>query len=75
MPARSGWDASTPESYIKVRGKDYFRRIVRNVQAFRALQEREGYATPRVSAWLTGLKETIAELPAFVRLAAEIGIK
>ena len=22
---------------------------------------------PRVSAWLTGLKETIAELPAFVR--------
>jgi MoaA/NifB/PqqE/SkfB family radical SAM enzyme len=72
---RVSLDASTPESYIKVRGKDYFRRIVRNVQAFRALQEREGHATPRVSAWLTGLKETIAELPAFVRVAAEIGVK
>jgi MoaA/NifB/PqqE/SkfB family radical SAM enzyme len=72
---RVSLDASTPESYIKVRGKDYFRRIVRNVQAFRALQEREGHATPRVSAWLTGLKETIAELPAFVRVAAEIRVK
>jgi MoaA/NifB/PqqE/SkfB family radical SAM enzyme len=31
-------------------------------------------ATPRVSLWLTGLKETIAELPAFVRLAHDIGV-
>jgi MoaA/NifB/PqqE/SkfB family radical SAM enzyme len=72
---RVSLDASTPESYIKVRGKDYFRRIVRNVQAFRTLQEREGHSRPRVSAWLTGLRETIAELPAFVRLAADIGVK
>jgi MoaA/NifB/PqqE/SkfB family radical SAM enzyme len=72
---RVSLDASTPESYIKVRGKDYFRRILRNVKAFRALQEREGHTKPRVSAWLTGLKETIEELPAFVRLAAEIGVK
>ena len=72
---RVSLDASTPESYIKVRGKDYFRRILRNVKVFRAMQEREGHASPRVSAWLTGLKETIEELPAFVRLAAEIGVK
>lgn len=72
---RVSLDASTPESYIKVRGKDYFRRILRNVKAFRALQEREGHATPRVSAWLTGLKETIDELPGFVRVAAEIGVR
>jgi MoaA/NifB/PqqE/SkfB family radical SAM enzyme len=72
---RVSLDASTPESYIKVRGKDYFRRILRNVKAFRAVQEREGHAKPRVSAWLTGLKETIDELPAFVRVAAEIGVK
>jgi len=72
---RVSLDASTPESYIKVRGKDYFRRILKNVKAFRALQEREGHATPRVSAWLTGLKETIEELPGFVRLVAEIGVK
>ncbi len=28
-----------------------------------------------MSAWLTGLKETIAELPAFVQVAAEIGVR
>jgi MoaA/NifB/PqqE/SkfB family radical SAM enzyme len=72
---RVSLDASTPESYRVVRGKDYFKRILKNVRAFRELQEREGHALPRVSAWLTGLKETIAELPAFVKVAAEIGVK
>ena len=33
------------------------------MRSFRDLQEREGRDRPRVSAWLTGLKETIAELP------------
>jgi MoaA/NifB/PqqE/SkfB family radical SAM enzyme len=72
---RVSLDAANAESYIKVRGKDYFHRILKNVKAFRAMQEREGHAMPRVSAWLTGLKETVAELPAFVRIAAEIGVK
>ncbi|MCJ2063719.1 SPASM domain-containing protein [Methylobacterium sp. J-088] len=72
---RVSLDASTRASYIAVRGKDYFERILKNVRAFRALQEREGYAKPRVSAWLTGLKETLPELPAFVRVAAEAGVK
>jgi radical SAM protein with 4Fe4S-binding SPASM domain len=58
-----------------VRGADFFDRILRNVRAFREMQEREGHAKPRVSAWLTGLKETLPELPAFVRVAAEIGVK
>jgi MoaA/NifB/PqqE/SkfB family radical SAM enzyme len=45
------------------------------VRAFRDLQEREGHDKPRVSAWLTGLRETIVELPDFVRVAAETGVK
>jgi MoaA/NifB/PqqE/SkfB family radical SAM enzyme len=72
---RVSLDASTRESFKAVRGKDYFTRIVRNVRAFRELQEREGHTKPQVSAWLTGLKETVKELPAFVKLAAEIGVK
>src|SRR5689334_24613145 len=72
---RVSLDASNAESFLKVRGKDYFNRILRNVKAFRALQEREGHTRPRVSAWLTGLKETVCELPAFVRIAAEIGVR
>src|SRR5436305_1992256 len=61
--------------YLAVRGVDFFNRILKNVRAFRELQEREGHQNPRVSTWLTGLKETIVELPAFVKLAAEIGVK
>jgi len=72
---RVSLDAATRESYRAIRGKDFFGRILKNVRAFRALQEREGAARPRVSAWLTGLKETLPELPGFVRVAAEIGVR
>ena len=47
---RVSLDASTAKSYRAIRGKDYFGRILRNVRAFRALQEREGHGRPRVSA-------------------------
>src|SRR5438552_13527374 len=72
---RVSLDAANAKSFLAVRGKDYFGRILRNVRAFRNLQEREGADRPRVSLWLTGLKETIAELPAFVTVAAEIGVR
>ncbi len=72
---RVSFDAATAESYLAVRGKNYFNRILKNVRAFRELQEREGHTKPRVSAWLTGLRETIEELPDFVRVAAETGVK
>jgi MoaA/NifB/PqqE/SkfB family radical SAM enzyme len=72
---RVSLDASTRESFKAIRGRDYFGRILRNVRAFRELQEREGNATPRVSVWLTGLRETVEQLPAFVQVAAEIGVK
>ena len=72
---RVSLDASNAKSFLAIRGKDYFGRILKNVRAFRNMQEREGKERPRVSAWLTGLKETIAELPAFVKVAAEIGVK
>ena len=72
---RVSLDASNAKSFREIRGKNYFNRILKNVRAFRDLQEREGHAKPRVSAWLTGLKETVRELPAFVQVAAEIGVK
>ena len=72
---RVSLDASNRESFRAIRGRDYFNRIVRNVRAFRNLQEREGHTRPQVSAWLTGLKETVEELSAFVKLAAEIGVQ
>jgi MoaA/NifB/PqqE/SkfB family radical SAM enzyme len=72
---RVSLDASNRASFKAIRGRDYFNRIIRNVRAFRELQEREGHAKPQVSVWLTGLKETVEELPAFVQVAAEAGVK
>jgi MoaA/NifB/PqqE/SkfB family radical SAM enzyme len=57
-----------------VRGRDMFDRIVRNLRGFVALQRETGATRPRVSLWLTGLKETLGQLPDFVRLAHDIGI-
>jgi MoaA/NifB/PqqE/SkfB family radical SAM enzyme len=72
---RVSLDAAEAETFLKVRGKNMFDRIVRNVSEFTALQREIGAATPRVSLWLTGLKETVDQLPDFVRLAARIGVK
>jgi MoaA/NifB/PqqE/SkfB family radical SAM enzyme len=71
---RVSLDAAEAESFLQVRGKDMFDRIVRNVSEFTALQKQIGATTPRVSLWLTGLKETVDQLPEFVRLAARIGV-
>ena len=72
---RVSLDAADAKTFILVRGKDYFNRILRNVRAFTEMQAREGLEKPRVSLWLTGMKETIEQLPDFVRVAANIGVK
>ena len=71
---RVSLDAAEPVAFKAVRGKDAFDRIVKNVREFRALQKSLDAEKPRVSLWLTGLKETIGQLPAFVDLAAAIDV-
>jgi radical SAM protein with 4Fe4S-binding SPASM domain len=71
---RVSLDAANARTFLLVRGKDYFSRIVRNVRTFTEMQRREGFTRPRVSLWLTGLKETIAQLPDFVGIAHSIGV-
>jgi MoaA/NifB/PqqE/SkfB family radical SAM enzyme len=72
---RVSLDAAEADTFLKVRGKNLFGRIVHNVSEFTALQKEIGATTPRVSLWLTGLKETVDQLPNFVRLAARIGVR
>jgi MoaA/NifB/PqqE/SkfB family radical SAM enzyme len=72
---RVSLDAADAKSFLAVRGKDFFNRIVRNVRSFTDLQRGIGAQKPLVSLWLTGLKETIEQLPAFVKLAASMGVK
>jgi MoaA/NifB/PqqE/SkfB family radical SAM enzyme len=67
-------DAAEPQAFKQVRGRDMFTRIVRNVRAFRAIQRQLNAERPRVSLWLTGLKETVAQLGDFVRLAHQIDV-
>ncbi|MFL5286651.1 MAG: radical SAM/SPASM domain-containing protein [Rhodopila sp.] len=72
---RVSLDAADRKSYLAIRGKDFFNRIVRDVGKFTTYQQQVGASNPRVSLWLTGLKETVEQLPAFVRLSAEMGVK
>src|SRR5712691_5118027 len=62
---RVSLDAAEPGAFKLVRGRDMFARIVRNIAAFRVLQRELAAATPRVSLWLTGLKETVDQLSDF----------
>ena len=72
---RVSLDAAERDAFRIVRGRDYFDRIVRHVGAFTRMQAESGAALPRVSLWLTGLKETIEQLEAFVELAHRIGVR
>src|SRR6266849_10668946 len=71
---RVSLDAAEPVAFKLVRGRDMFARIIRNLRAFRALQRELGAEAPRVSLWLTGLKETVDQLSDFVRLAHDLDI-
>jgi MoaA/NifB/PqqE/SkfB family radical SAM enzyme len=71
---RVSLDAADAKTYKLVRGKDFFGRIVRDVRKFTEYQRATDAKTPRVSLWLTGLKETVQELPEFIRLAHSMGV-
>src|ERR1700720_3137718 len=71
---RVSLDAAEAPAFKMVRGLDLFDRIVANLRSFVAMQRELKVAAPRVSLWLTGLKETMEQLPALVRLAYELGV-
>jgi MoaA/NifB/PqqE/SkfB family radical SAM enzyme len=71
---RISLDAAEAKAFEAVRGRDLFDRIVRNIKNFVALKTRMGAANPRLSLWLTGLRETLEQLPEFIRLAHSMGV-
>jgi MoaA/NifB/PqqE/SkfB family radical SAM enzyme len=71
---RVSLDAATPESFIRVRGKPLFHLIVRNVNGLVARKRERGVTRPLVSLWLTGLRDTLKELHAFIQMAHSLGI-
>jgi MoaA/NifB/PqqE/SkfB family radical SAM enzyme len=71
---RVSLDAADSSVFQMVRGRDLFDRIVRNLTGFRRRQRELGVESPRVSLWLTGLRETIGQLEDFIRLAHRIDV-
>jgi MoaA/NifB/PqqE/SkfB family radical SAM enzyme len=71
---RVSLDAAESEVFQMVRGKDFFDKIVANVKNFTRMQRELNAPKPRVSLWLTGLRETVDQLPNFVRLAHSVGV-
>jgi MoaA/NifB/PqqE/SkfB family radical SAM enzyme len=72
---RVSLDGNTPETYQKVRGIDGFERVVGNVAEMVRTRRELGADTPRLSFWVTGLRENLHELPDVVDLAAGLGIE
>jgi len=68
-------DGSTPETYLKVRGIPAFDRVVANVAEMVRTQRELGSSTPRLSLWVTGMRENLPELPGVIDLAARIGVE
>jgi MoaA/NifB/PqqE/SkfB family radical SAM enzyme len=68
-------DAATSESYQTVRGADALPKIIDNLQFIDEVKREEGMDTPKVSLWMTGLRETVQELPILIRVAAQAGIQ
>jgi MoaA/NifB/PqqE/SkfB family radical SAM enzyme len=71
---RVSMDAATPETYRRVRGVDQFDRVVANVRRLVELEQERSRSAPRVSLWFTAARINLPELPAFVRLAASLGV-
>jgi MoaA/NifB/PqqE/SkfB family radical SAM enzyme len=70
---RVSLDAARADLYARIRGVDAFERVTANVAAFARRIEEVGHG-PRLSLWLTAIRDNLAELPALVRLAHHLGV-
>jgi radical SAM protein with 4Fe4S-binding SPASM domain len=70
---RISTDAAHRELYARIRGVDAFDQMVANVAAFAQRIQQAGHG-PRLSLWLTAVRENLAELPTLVQLAHRLGV-
>jgi MoaA/NifB/PqqE/SkfB family radical SAM enzyme len=72
---RVSLDATTRETYARVRGVDAFAKVVENLEAFARLRRERAASRPHVSLWFTALRDNIDEIPALVPLAMRSGAR
>ncbi len=70
---RVSCDASTPETYARIRGVNVLPKVLKNVGEMVQTRRRLGVTHPRISLWFTGVRENIRELPGLVETAARLG--
>ena len=71
---RVSMDAATPATYARIRGIDKLPQVKKMIRLMLAVRDRLGATSPHVSMWFVAMRENIDELPAFVELAAELGV-
>ena len=65
-------DGASRATYQRTRGIDALDVVVGNLKDFVPLAQMAG--KPRISMWLTAMRENLSELPDLVDLAAELGV-
>lgn len=71
---RLSLDTPDSEEYARIRGRPLFDRVVENLEGLVSTKRRLGADTPRISIWAVGTKDSIAQLPDLIRLAARLGV-
>ena len=69
---RVSLDATTPETYARVRGVDAYDKVVANLDGLARAKREAGVSHPRLSLWFTGLKDNIEEIGGLVPLAVRV---
>ncbi len=70
---RVSLDASTHETYKRVRGVPAFDKVVRHLSEMVETRTSMISLTPKISVWFTTMRENLHELSGAVRIAAEAG--
>ena len=71
---RCSIDGANPQTYAHIRGAPLLHKIAQNLKRFTEIKRELNADRPRVSIWMTGMRENIDELPDLVRLAARVGV-
>jgi MoaA/NifB/PqqE/SkfB family radical SAM enzyme len=71
---RVSLDSSTPETYLRVRGIPAFERVCANLAEMVRTRSMLASETPRISIWMTALRENLHELPDVIDLAGRLRV-
>ena len=68
-------NAANARTYKLLSGNDQFDRIIENIRRIKDLGGKRGKGSPEIVLSFVAIKENIVELPDFVRLASNLGIR